>query len=155
LPEYGLSAQQYILKQKSKSVDTVTFSVLRDAMKTVGVPGIDAAKNKDSLIELMCKYDCEFIAQPRPVVRVANKQSSSQPAVTLTDGHDAAATSAIEISSDDDAPLLVKKSKAEQDAQQQETMERQKQIADAHWLTVEKNAEIRKAAQVKVASKKN
>jgi hypothetical protein len=85
LPEYGFSAQLYIQKKMSKSVDAVTFPVLRDAMKTALVPGTGAAKNKNDLIELMCKYDCEFIAQPHPVVRLANKQSSSQPAVT--DGH--------------------------------------------------------------------
>jgi hypothetical protein len=69
----------------SKSVDAITFSVLRDAMKTALVPGTGAAKNKNDLIELMCNYDCEFVAQPHPVVRLANKQSLSQPAVT--DGH--------------------------------------------------------------------
>jgi len=105
MPTFNYSAQQFIHQKMSKSVDHVEFAVLHAALKTALVPGAFHATNKNLLIELMCKYNCEFVAHPHPMVRLANKQSSSQPAALATTA--AAAVSAAS-SSDDDAPLAAK-----------------------------------------------
>ena len=105
MPTYNYSAQQFIHQKMSKSVDHVEFPVLHAAVKTALVPGAFDAANKHSLIELMCKYNCEFVANPHPMVRLANNQSSSQLAAVP-----ATATAAVSAasSSDEDAPLAAK-----------------------------------------------
>jgi hypothetical protein len=78
-PPFKQGAHAFCLKKKATTVDAVPFAVLSAAMTTAAVPGAAAATNKDALIELMVKYNCDFEALPLPVIRNAT-QSSSQPA---------------------------------------------------------------------------
>jgi hypothetical protein len=50
----------FVLRQKSTTVASVACGVLRKAMTTANVPQVQSAKNKNDLIELMCKFNCEY-----------------------------------------------------------------------------------------------
>jgi hypothetical protein len=78
----------FTLKKKATDVQLVTFPDLHKAMKSARVPGAAEASNKDTLIELMCFYNCEFVALPHPSIvlgklqRVASSQSRPTPVQT-------------------------------------------------------------------------
>jgi hypothetical protein len=97
---YHPNLQIYLTRKVAASVATVAVSVLRDAMISALVPGVSASSSKHSLIEIMCKYDCEFIARPNPIVRPRQQSLSqsdvSQPAARGPDSAN---------SSDSDAPI--------------------------------------------------
>ena len=100
---YHPNLQIYLTRKVAASVATVAVSVLRDAMMSASVPGVNASSSKHSLIEIMCKYDCEFIARPNPIVRPRQQSLSqsdvSQPAARGPDSAN---------SSDSDAPISKK-----------------------------------------------
>ncbi len=98
---YKPHLQMYLTKKIAASVETVAVSVLRDAMMTALVPGVHVSSSKHSLIEIMCKYDCEFIAHPNPIVRARQKSvSQSDVPPPAARGPDES-----ESSSDSDAPI--------------------------------------------------
>jgi len=60
----------WALRTKAKCVSLVEFAVLQEAMKRALVPGSAEAKTKDSLIEIMCSYNCDFVALPHPLIKL-------------------------------------------------------------------------------------
>ena len=64
------ASQTYVLKQKASTVAHVEFHMLQKAMNSAQVPGAKSAQNKDDLIKLMCKYNCEFAQNPQPLIQL-------------------------------------------------------------------------------------
>ena len=80
------------------------------------VPGAGEAKNKDTLIELMCCYDCVYEALPKPLIRLGQREQFQSQASHLPQSQSAAAHVAASpaplvdldsnsSSSDSDAPI--------------------------------------------------
>ena len=71
------ASQTYVLKQKAITVAHVEFHMLQKAMNSAQVPGAKSAQNKDDLIKLMCKYNCEFAQNPEPLIQLGRPSTVS------------------------------------------------------------------------------
>jgi hypothetical protein len=147
-------SRTFVLQKKATSVETVTYTNLRDALRYAKVPGVESAITKDALIGIMCQYSCMY-SKGMIVPCPTNEEVLSKVREVAADVATKTPTIIIESDSDEDAPLAAKckARQAEQDAQQQKTVERQQKNCDQYALNVQKKTEKRKEFQMQCQQK--